>query len=138
MLEHRGDPRIRDRLAVLPELPTSRRPWGEEVFFRRKRPDPARDNPRLIANRGAGTAEAVTRPAEAEQLIEWRRSAQRVTRAWNAWLAAASRDHDARYRVFVAALADETRAAAKLERMIGVVDAGHRAAESHKTGLGAR
>ncbi len=113
---------------------------GEEVFFRRKRPDPARDNPRLIANRGAGTAEAVSRPAEAEQLIEWRRSAQRVTRAWNAWLAAASRDHDARYRVFVAALADETRAAAKLERMIGVVDAGDRAAtvESNKTGLGAR
>jgi heme oxygenase len=55
--------------------------------------------------------------------MEWRRSAQRVTRAWNAWLAADHRDRGVRYRAFVAALADEERAATEVERMIELADA---------------
>ena len=58
------------------------------------------------------------------ELMEWRRSAQRVTRAWNAWLAADRRDRGVRYRAFVAALADEERAAAEVERMIDLAEAG--------------
>jgi hypothetical protein len=54
---------------------------------------------------------------QAGQLLDWRRSAQRVTRAWNAWLAAEGRDRDARYSDYEAALAAEELAAAKVERM---------------------
>jgi len=50
------------------------------------------------------------------QLQSWRESAQRVTRAWNAWLAAEGRDRTARYRALEAAVAAEERAAAELER----------------------
>ena len=56
--------------------------------------------------------------------MAWRRSAQRVTRAWNAWLAAEAGDRSARYRAFVEALADEERAAMEIERMIGLADPG--------------
>lgn len=59
-----------------------------------------------------------------QQLQEWRRAAQRVTRAWNAWLAADSRDRAIRYRVFVAALADEETTALELERISGLPQAG--------------
>ena len=55
--------------------------------------------------------------------MQWRRSAQRVTRAWNAWVAAERRDRSARYRAFVAALADEERAAVEIERMIDLAEA---------------
>ena len=55
---------------------------------------------------------------QAGQLHDWRRSAQRVTRAWNAWLAAEGRDRDARYSDYEAALAAEELAAAKVERML--------------------
>ena len=70
--------------------------------------------------------------------MEWRRSAQRVTRAWNAWLAAESRDRGVRYREFVAALADEERAATKVERMIDLAEAGHcvTTIDAQKRGLG--
>jgi hypothetical protein len=56
---------------------------------------------------------------QAEQLLDWRRSAQKVTRAWNAWLAADARDRPARYTDYAAALAAEERAAARVERMLG-------------------
>jgi hypothetical protein len=77
------------------------------MFFRsprKRRPKPA----------------ACVEPAErqAGQLYDWRRSAQRVTRAWNAWLAAEGRDRDARYSDYEAALAAEELAAAKVERML--------------------
>lgn len=55
---------------------------------------------------------------QAEQLHDWRRSAQKVTRAWNAWLAAEVRDRDARYGDYEAALAAEELAAARVERML--------------------
>lgn len=70
--------------------------------------------------------------------MEWRRSAQRVTRAWNAWLAAESRDRGVRYRAFVAALADEERAAGEIERMIDLAEAGPDVIDARKSGLGVR
>jgi hypothetical protein len=56
--------------------------------------------------------------AQGEQLLDWRRSAQKVTRAWNAWLAADARDRAARYTDYAAALAAEERAAARVECML--------------------
>jgi len=57
-----------------------------------------------------------SKPAQPEPLREWRNSAQRVTRAWNAWLAAEGRDRDARYGDYEAALAAEELAAARFAR----------------------
>ena len=47
----------------------------------------------------------------------WRLHAQAVTRAWNAWLAASSRERDDLYDRFVCALAEEEQAATALEHM---------------------
>ncbi len=93
------------------------------MFFRSRRHEPNRDNPRVADKSDAGTDEKALR--RTQQLIEWRRSAQRVTRAWNAWLAAESRDGGVRYHAFVAALTEEERAAADIERMIDFAEAGH-------------
>ena len=92
------------------------------MFFRSRRHRSPRDKPRAADHRDAGIPETTLR--QTQQLQDWRRSAQRVTRAWNAWLAAESRDRAMRYRVFVAALADEERAAAEVERMVDLADAG--------------
>ena len=75
------------------------------MFFRSRRHRSPRDNPRAADHSDAGIPETTLR--QTQQLQDWRRSAQRVTRAWNAWLAAESRDRAVRYRAFVAALADE-------------------------------
>ena len=91
--------------------------------FRSGGHEPARDNLRVAESSGAGTDDPT--PRQSPQLMEWRRSAQRVTRAWNAWLAAESRDRGVRYDAFVAALADEERAAAEVERKVDLADAGH-------------
>ena len=56
------------------------------------------------------------------QWLAWRRSAQKVTRAWNEWLAAEGVEGDSLYRRYVAALAEEEQAAAELQHMN--VDAG--------------
>lgn len=108
------------------------------MFFRSRRHKPACDNPRVADHRDAGTDTATLR--QTEQLMQWRRSAQRVTRAWNAWLAAERRDRSVRYRAFVAALAEEERAAAEVERMIdlAVAEACLTANKAQKSGLGAR
>jgi len=47
-----------------------------------------------------------------QQWDSWRRSTQRVTRAWNEWLAADGRQRAERCRCYVSALAREERAAA--------------------------
>ena len=91
------------------------------MFLRSRRRGSARDDPRVADHNDAGTDE--TAPRQTQLLQEWRRSAQRVTRAWNAWLAAESRDRALRYRAFVAALGDEERAAAEVERMVELPDA---------------
>lgn len=75
------------------------------------------------------------REKDETRLQDWRRSAQQVTRAWNAWIAAEGRERSSgetddgreRYRAFVSALAEEERAAAEIERML-------RPAESSVTG----
>ena len=107
------------------------------MFFRSRRHRSPRDNSRAVDDSDAGIPE--TRLRQTQQLQEWRRSAQRVTRAWNAWLAAETRDRPIRYRVFVAALADEETAAAEVERMVDVADAGQwvTTADPRKGRLGA-
>ena len=92
------------------------------MFFRSRRHEPARDVPRVADHSDAGTPETASR--QTQLLQDWRRSAQRVTRAWNAWLAAESRDRSVRYGAFLAALADEERAAAEVERTVDLADAG--------------
>ena len=64
---------------------------------------------------------------DARELGNWRESAQRVTRAWNAWLAA---DRPARgwcYDDYEEALAEEERAAAQFERMLQLAKAAQQA-----------
>jgi predicted TIM-barrel fold metal-dependent hydrolase len=92
------------------------------VFFRSRRRRSSQVKPVAADHSDAGIPE--TTQHQTQRLEDWRRSAQRVTRAWNAWLAAESREAEARYRAFVAALADEERAAAEIERMVDVADAG--------------
>jgi hypothetical protein len=91
------------------------------VFSRSRRHEDARANPPVRDCGDAGTDG--TTPRQTRQLIEWRRSAQRVTRAWHAWLAAESRDRGERYRAFEAALAEEERAATEVERIIDLAEA---------------
>jgi hypothetical protein len=50
----------------------------------------------------------------------WRRSAQNVTRAWKTWLAAEGRQRAEFYRLYVAALAEEERAAARIEHSVNL------------------
>jgi hypothetical protein len=92
------------------------------MFFGSRKHGSARGN-----DCGSGWSEAETHESgqgQTDQLQDWRRSAQRVTRAWNAWLAADGRDRGVRYRAFVAALGDEERAAAEVERMIQLPETG--------------
>ena len=56
------------------------------------------------------------------QWLAWRRSAQKVTRTWNEWLAAEGVEGDSLYRRYMAALGEEEQAAAELQHMN--VDAG--------------
>ena len=108
------------------------------MFFRSRRHEPAGDTPRVADISDAGPDVATVR--QTEQLMEWRRSAQRVTRAWNAWLAAERRDRSARYRMFLVALADEESAAVEVERVTDLPDAGRCATpiDPRNSGLGAR
>jgi hypothetical protein len=92
------------------------------VFFRSKRHRSARGDSRAASQGDAGVPETILR--QTQGLQEWRRSAQRVARAWNAWLAADDQDRPIRYQMFVAALASEERAAAEVERMVDLADAG--------------
>jgi hypothetical protein len=55
---------------------------------------------------------------QARELRTWRESAQRVTRAWNAWLAADRLARGCCYHAYEEALADEERAAAEFQRTL--------------------
>ena len=57
---------------------------------------------------------------QSRQWQTWRRSAQRVTRAWNEWLAGGRRERAELYRRYVSALADEERAAAAVAQTVGL------------------
>jgi hypothetical protein len=91
------------------------------VFFGSKRHRSPQDDRIASDHSDAGSHEGTLR--QTQQLQDWRRSAQRVTRAWNAWLAAESGDRGVRYRAFVAALGEEERAAAEVERMVQLPEA---------------
>ena len=60
---------------------------------------------------------------QARELRNWRESAQRVTRAWNAWLAADRPERGWCYHAYEDALADEERAAAEFERTLQLAKA---------------
>jgi hypothetical protein len=72
---------------------------------------------------GSDLAGDETLRSQARELRDWRESAQRVTRAWSAWLAADGPDRGWRYRAFEEALAEEERAAAEVERVLQLVEA---------------
>jgi phosphoenolpyruvate synthase/pyruvate phosphate dikinase len=91
------------------------------VFFRPRRHRSPRNNPRVAEHSDAGNPETTLR--QTQQLQHWRRSAQRVTRAWNAWRAAENRDRAIRYRVLMAALGDEEKSAADVQRMVDLANA---------------
>ncbi len=74
----------------------------------------ARPRARLDDPLGAGEK------PEASQWLMWRRSAQGVTRAWNEWLAADSRQRVERFRCYLSALSAEEHAAVELERVLGM------------------
>ncbi|HEY2600267.1 MAG TPA: hypothetical protein VGI67_01835 [Thermoleophilaceae bacterium] len=61
---------------------------------------------------------SVARRKQARELRNWRLSAQRVTRTWNAWIAAEHNERPMRYHAYVMALAEEELAAAAVERMV--------------------
>jgi hypothetical protein len=92
---------------------------GHSVFLNRR----ARRRARINRHGSEPTAEP-----QSGQLDEWRRCAQRVTRAWNAWLATDGQERRAWYRAFVQALAEEERAAAEVERMMRRPELGERGA----------
>lgn len=71
---------------------------------------------------------------QSHPIEEWRRSAQRVTRAWNAWLAADRDDRDSCYRAVVVALAEEEEAAVEMERMTQRPEAGEYVATTSTAG----
>jgi len=55
---------------------------------------------------------------QSQQWDTWRCAAQKVTRAWNEWLAAGSRERPELYRCYVCALVEEAQAAAELEHTV--------------------
>jgi hypothetical protein len=69
-----------------------------------------------IADRRDASGDAAWR-ARSREWRAWWRSAQRVSRAWNEWLAADSSRRPDVYRRYLSALAAEERAAAELERL---------------------
>jgi hypothetical protein len=77
------------------------------------------------AGRSASVSDSSDEPTcetlerQRKELQNWRACAQRVTLAWEAWLAADRCDRGGDcYRTFVSALADEERAAAQVERSV--------------------
>jgi hypothetical protein len=76
---------------------------------RRKKPPPAQ----VTGCEGSGVDLAEPGPErERHRLLQtWRRSEQRVTRTWQAWLAATAEDQCERYRAYLGALAEEEAAA---------------------------
>jgi hypothetical protein len=55
---------------------------------------------------------------QSRQWNAWRRSAEKVTRTWNEWLAADGRERDASYTRHISPLAEAERAAAEIELLL--------------------
>ena len=62
---------------------------------------------------------------QSPQWQAWRRSAQKVARAWNEWLAADHRERTESYRRYISALGEEELAASELERTLSLVANAH-------------
>jgi hypothetical protein len=81
---------------------------------------PRRRAPGVAESNAVDASERMNQAAARQQqtqLQNWRRSAQRVTRAWNAVLAADGGERSARYRDYVSALAEEQREAEEVQRV---------------------
>ena len=88
------------------------------LFPRRRKGRPANGASRTSHERKPLPHEQHAPKQRLPQWQAWRCSAQRVTRAWNEWLAADSGQHASFYRRYVLALADEERAALDLARAV--------------------
>jgi hypothetical protein len=86
------------------------------VFSRPRKRRSAADDGSTSQPIGEETSHTVQ--PHSEPLQDWRRSAQRVTRAWNSWLAAEHADRRDRYLAYVSALADEELRAAEVQSLI--------------------
>lgn len=80
------------------------------MFARRRKKPPPGEVPGW-EERGADGPEPGAEPERHRLLQTWRRSEQRVTRTWQAWLAATAEDQTDRYRAYLRALAEEEQAA---------------------------
>jgi hypothetical protein len=80
-------------------------------------------------NFGFGKRKGITKPFKARadrgpvqerspQWRAWREAAQRVTRTWHEWSAAERRHRPTRYESYLSAIADEERAALRLEHSL--------------------
>jgi hypothetical protein len=88
------------------------------IFGPRKRHSSRRE---ASVRRPTGEASGEASQHEA-QLLAWRSAAQRVSREWNAWLAAEGNERGLRYGALVSALADEEKAAIEVERTITLTE----------------
>jgi hypothetical protein len=95
------------------------------MFFGSKTRRPTRPSGRA-SDRGEPASDETARVRE-QELRAWRESAQRVKRTWNAWLAADRPERGRRYRDYEEALAKEEQAAAQVERVLQLAEAGQRA-----------
>lgn len=93
------------------------------MFFRPKKNRPTWSSG-LAGVRGNRVADETIQRAAIET---WRESEQRVTRAWNTWLASGRPERSRRYRAYEAALEDEAQAAEQVERMLQIAAAGQQA-----------
>jgi hypothetical protein len=62
---------------------------------------------------------------QSQQWDSWWHAAQKVTRAWNEWLAADRRERTELWRCYVSALDGEERAAAEVERQVNLAAKAH-------------
>lgn len=88
------------------------------MFFARKKRSGLATDPSGVSDPG----KSQRGERESCQWLAWRRSAQRVTRAWNEWLAADCRHRPEICRCYLTALAEEERAAAEVERVVTVTE----------------
>jgi hypothetical protein len=69
-------------------------------------------------SRDPGECSQETAERHSDRWDAWRLASQRVSRAWNEWLAADSRERPGLYQGYVCALVEEERAAVAIERAV--------------------
>jgi hypothetical protein len=94
-------------------------------MFRRSRKPGSASAEVSASNRSETATEPSSEPTQYQaKLRDWRRAAQQVTLAWNAWLAAEGAELSVCYRAWVRAFAEEEQAAAELERIADLAGSG--------------